>query len=337
MRSMSVGTAAVLLLMSASSALGEYNPTLALEALYYSNAVKCIPGTTVLNWTCGPSCEAAGDFTDITFVYNDTLQARGFVGYHAQSNRIIQSYRGTKTLLNWLEDFDFKKVPFTADPSCGSACEVHQGFYVTYEFMAQAIRPATAALLARHPTASVVVTGHSLGAAQSQFGMLDALKLVAASTNPTRRVALINFGCPRVGNAAFAEWAMGQIVAAPAAEAYRVVHDADPVPMLPLVSMGFEHFPRYFVWYNASVPAPGWVVCNRTGVQQQQTPTAADHTRGALRMPAAGRLLALAAVEANVEMSNDCGAASVWQANPDNHVWYLGVPMNCKMDSHYHY
>lgn len=50
-------------------------------------------------------------------------------------------------------------------------------------------------LLAAYPTAQVIVTGHSLGAAQATFALLDIKNIF----NPEHLV-FYTFGSPRVGN-----------------------------------------------------------------------------------------------------------------------------------------
>ena len=55
-------------------------------------------------------------------------------------------------------------------------------------------------MLSKAPKTKLFVTGQSLGGALSVlFGIRLALK------NPKRNVQVINFGCPKVGNAAFAQ------------------------------------------------------------------------------------------------------------------------------------
>lgn len=50
-------------------------------------------------------------------------------------------------------------------------------------------------MLKKHPTASALVTGHSLGGALATLSVLEVAKIV----NPSK-VKYISFGAPRVGN-----------------------------------------------------------------------------------------------------------------------------------------
>jgi predicted lipase len=61
---------------------------------------------------------------------------------------------------------------------------------------------------------------------------------------PSALVQLFTFGSPRVGNAAFAA-AFDQLIGnGVLAQSYRVTHQADIVPHLPLAIMGFQHVSR---------------------------------------------------------------------------------------------
>lgn len=105
-----------------------------------------------------------------------------------------------------------------------------------------------------NPTASVLLTGHSLGGALSILCMLD-LRLTFGS-----RISfepLYTYGSPRVGNADFAEYCSSIEV-----PIFRVVHYRDPVPRLPLPSWGYVHSPLE-VYYDE--PMTSYVICDGSG------------------------------------------------------------------------
>jgi hypothetical protein len=54
-----------------------------------------------------------------------------YVGYYPEDNAIVIAWKGTITIRNWLEDFDFIKIKY---PFC-EGCEVHEGFWKTYNSM----------------------------------------------------------------------------------------------------------------------------------------------------------------------------------------------------------
>jgi predicted lipase len=73
---------------------------------------------------------------------------------------------------------------------------VHSGFLAVYLDIRDLILRAVSSSSATR----VCVAGHSLGGALAQFASYDI-----AVHNPEKSVDTIVFGCPRVGNAAFAE------------------------------------------------------------------------------------------------------------------------------------
>jgi hypothetical protein len=115
---------------------------------------------SVNNWSCN-SCKEYPHVTATTFHGVGRTDANGFVGYDADANEIIVSFSGTDPLsiANWIDDLDFFKTPY---PYC-SGCEVHEGFYRAYESCLDQLRNLTSSYRSAHPTATITVTGHSLG------------------------------------------------------------------------------------------------------------------------------------------------------------------------------
>lgn len=284
----------VVVLAVATVACASYSPDEALLGIYWSNAVKC-SHEKVMQWDCGAACTRGGRIENITLEWDDSLEVRAFVGYQPERNWIVWSFRGSVTTLNWIEDFDFSLVNYTS--ACGPSCRVHQGFLTTYSVLAKTLLPRYKALSLAYPSATTFITGHSLGAAQSEFALLDVLAWLGNGTN----VKLYNYGAPRTGNPAFASWAQSQLTDSGAAY-YRVVHNHDLVPMLPPPVLGYQQFPRDFIWYSPELPAPGYVLCDATGVQMDETTRATK-----------------------------CGASSLFAGNGTDHVYYLGIHMDCSL------
>ena len=82
-----------------------------------------------------------------------------------------------------------------------SGCVVHKGFYRTYESVRPQVQAAVLSFQAQHASASLVCTGHSLGAAVAQHAALDLTISLGLRVN-----TLYNFGQPRTGNAAFSDY-----------------------------------------------------------------------------------------------------------------------------------
>lgn len=88
-------------------------------------------------------------------------------------------------------------------------------------------------LLNLHNASSVVVTGHSLGAA---LALLDSVYLPLHLPAGTR-VSMISYGMPRVGNAAFADY----VDATHSGNLTHVNNKEDPVPIVPGRFLGYAH------------------------------------------------------------------------------------------------
>jgi predicted lipase len=116
---------------------------------------------------------------------------------------------------------------------------VHRGFYYSYNTVDAIVKDMIQSFYHTYPSASLVVTGHSLGA--SLAGLCTA-ELVSSGFKVK---STYTFGMPRVGNLAFSKWYVSTVPGT-----FRATHHWDPVPHLGLVSMGFHHIP-YEVGFSA--------------------------------------------------------------------------------------
>lgn len=135
------------------------------------------------------------------------------------------TFRGTDSRINWLNDFCFAKAVIPYDNE-NTDIRVHAGFLRTYK----SVRDKIHALIP--PGACrVTVTGHSLGAA------LAVLCAVDIQYNfPHKDVEAYVFGCPRVGNKAFAKSYNERVF-----KTLRVTNGNDIVAKVPPVLFGFRH------------------------------------------------------------------------------------------------
>jgi predicted lipase len=108
-----------------------------------------------------------------------------------------------------------------------------------YDFRtAPTILAAVLALLKKHNASSVIVTGHSLGAA---LALLDSVYLQLYMPAGTR-VSMVGFGMPRVGNPAFADYVDAMHSASSVAVTVTHINNKkDPIPIVPGRFMGFAH------------------------------------------------------------------------------------------------
>jgi predicted lipase len=121
----------------------------------------------------------------------------------------------------------------TLFPGLSSSIQVHQGFANEQAQTAQTILAAVLTLLNQHSASSVVVAGHSLGAA---LALLDSVYLplhVPAGTV----VSAFMYGLPRVGNADFANY----VDATHNGNLTHINNKKDPIPIVPGKFLGYVH------------------------------------------------------------------------------------------------
>lgn len=134
-------------------------------------------------------------------------------------------FRGTELgWRNYAIDADMGLAGFSREPA------IHRGFLRAID----SIWPSLQDALAAHVHLPLFISGHSLGGALA----------VLAGARLTPR-AVYTFGCPRVGNAAYAATLQHLPV-------YRVVHGADGVTRVPPAWLGFVHVGQAHVLPGAS-------------------------------------------------------------------------------------
>jgi len=202
---------------------------------FFAAAGYCSPSTTI-NWSCGADCNANPGFVPIASGGDGDDIQFWFVGFDPALSTVVVSHQGTDPdeILADITDADFFLTPLdpTLFPGVSPSIEVHNGFGDDQAKTATAILAAVQQGMAAHSTTSVTLVGHSLGAALS---MLDAVYLqLHLPTTTTFRTTL--YGCPRVGNQAFANY-----IDAHAFQLTRINNMEDPVPTLPGEFLDYRH------------------------------------------------------------------------------------------------
>ncbi|TVY29314.1 Lipase, partial [Lachnellula hyalina] len=169
---------------------------------------------------------------------NDTTVSdiKGYVALDPVRSLIVVAFAGSgNTIRNYLSDFAFVEIPYT---DC-NACWVHSGFATGWSERRSVVLAAVSTAILAHSDYSIVVTGHSIGAA---VGTLAAVELRSLNYS----VDIYTYGSPRVGNEAFADFVTSQ---APAQGSnFRMTHVNDPVPQLPPTWVGYQHTsPEYWL------------------------------------------------------------------------------------------
>mmetsp|Transcript_3901 Transcript_3901/g.12611 ORF Transcript_3901/g.12611 Transcript_3901/m.12611 type:complete len:322 (-) Transcript_3901:57-1022(-) len=252
----------------------DYDTALAKKLVLLSDAAYCGDATHggtegVREWTCAP-CQAGASLSNISVFANSLAQTFGFAGVTAgwdEGQHIVVSFRGSVLDRNFADDAD---VQLVADPS-GRAGRVHRGMHRSFVSVAPQMLERVRSLLAGFPDArGVLITGHSLGAAQA---VLATDELAAA--HPGVSVTAYTFGTPRVADLAFAR----RLAATPNLQAWAVSHRADTVPMCGILPWPCRRAREGYhqllssVWYPdglAPVGPSGYILCGDGGSEGER-------------------------------------------------------------------
>lgn len=160
-------------------------------------------------------------------LYDKVSDIQGYVAVDNTNEIIYVVFRGSSSILNWLDDFEIQKVPYISYPECN--CTVHKGFYYATQHLKNATQDAVFRLINTYNYNTVIVTGHSLGAAISQLIGMELARYI-------RSPIIYNFGQPRIGDKIYAGFVNTQII-----EMYRFTHNHDIVPRVPPRVLGYLH------------------------------------------------------------------------------------------------
>jgi hypothetical protein len=130
----------------------------------------------------------------------------------------------------------------TTVPGVSPDVKVHEGFLHAYrqvrEVLVQEVLSCLDWAKQAHGTGRninhIVVTGHSLGGALAVLAVLDIFLIhqrdVLPDLDENISVTLVTYGCPHVGNQAFADLFAGELSIRPHYDALRIFNFCDPVP-----------------------------------------------------------------------------------------------------------
>jgi hypothetical protein len=182
-------------------------------------------------WNCH-QCKAVPYIKYVAILDDLITSTYGFVAVDLKAQTVFVSFRGSINIPNWITNFEFLKVRDWVD---APDSKVHSGFYHAYLKVRVQLRNVLRDTVFKTlcPACKrVVVTGHSLGAALAGICAMD----LRVEFGSGLYIEMVDFGMPRVGNAAFAR-------DFPRFVNYtrRVVHQNDIVPHLPPREIGFVH------------------------------------------------------------------------------------------------
>jgi len=197
-----------------------YNINHANTSVWLSGAAYCSKAQYDVMKLSGP----AEGFHLEDILYDPKTDVQGFTGFLPSQKTAYIAFRGSSSILNWIDDAEFLK---TAYPECD--CEVHSGFYSATINLQGQVFASIDKIFSKHPVDNVIVSGHSLGAAIAQIMSMELF--VKGVKN-----SVYNFGQPRTGDHEYAAWSnqVGKIL-------WRFTHHRDPVPHLPPTAFDYRH------------------------------------------------------------------------------------------------
>ncbi|KAJ5492311.1 Lipase class 3 [Penicillium expansum] len=167
------------------------------------------------------------DFSDSTIT--DTA---GFITVDHTNSAVVLAFRGSVSVRNWVSDATFVHT----NPGLCDGCLAELGFWSSWKLVRDDIIKELTDAFAQNPNYELVVVGHSLGAAVATLAAAD----LRGKGYPSAK--LYAYAAPRVANAALATYITAQ------GNNFRFTHTNDPVPKLPLLSMGYVHVsPEYWI------------------------------------------------------------------------------------------
>lgn len=165
-----------------------------------------------------------------------STDATGFVATDTTNKLIVISFRGSRSVRNWITNANFG----LADVDYCEDCKAHAGFKASWEEAQEGVVAAVTTARQQHPDFKVVATGHSLGGAMSSLaaGLLRSQGIA---------VDLYTYGQPRTGNDELAAF----LSTTDQGTSFRVVHINDTVPTLPPripLVLDYAHIlPEYYI------------------------------------------------------------------------------------------
>ncbi|KAJ3741672.1 alpha/beta-hydrolase [Lentinula detonsa] len=171
-----------------------------------------------------------------SFLLDNAAVPNYIVAHDNSTNTIVVAHRGTNTknLLSILTDLEIKHVDL--DKSIfknPNGVTVHVGFQDTFKHTSSIILTEVKKALIEYQSQSVLITGHSQGAAIATLGAVMLHEQLDSSV----KKSVVVFGLPRMGNEHWANYVDSTI----GSEFHRVTDRKDPVVDLPPHLLNFFH------------------------------------------------------------------------------------------------
>ncbi|KAL1917383.1 uncharacterized protein VTP21DRAFT_5039 [Calcarisporiella thermophila] len=181
---------------------------------------------------CGKKCDYFPNMKFFGHFLTHVHDVNGYVAYDEQAETIIVGWGGSSTIVNFLDDV---KISMVFHGRVGSGVLVHRGFQLAYNEAREGVITLLSLLVQRYPKYTVLVTGHSLGAALAILHVVDIYSYFPQLRVKPNQIRLHTFGQPRVGNQLFADYVKQLPIVAKF-----VVQERDPIPHRPPAALGWR-------------------------------------------------------------------------------------------------
>jgi triacylglycerol lipase len=174
----------------------------------------------------------------------------------------IIAFRGTQLSKEWLQNFQARQIAAAPTSQFRYAGKAHEGFVQVYSELQQATLQSLEQL---NPQVPCYITGHSLGAAIALLAGMDSAMRFG---DRRERLHIYTYGCPRVGNPAFAE-SSSQLTP----NHYRVVNLADAFTLVPPINIGeYVHVGQEwsFLYPRNDISSNHFVATYRAAIDQEK-------------------------------------------------------------------
>ncbi|KAJ9071591.1 hypothetical protein DSO57_1035467 [Entomophthora muscae] len=217
--------------ISSEKRISQAKEGLIVRLVQYTAAAYCAD-FVIKAWSCS-FCRSLQN-VELISVQDDFWNGqKGYVAVDHTLSAIVVVFRGSSDIQNWVSDFDMAKTSFDIGvPNI----KVHHGFLQYSNGITPKTIPVVQPLIAKYTNYTLIITGHSLGAAVASIA---SIQLQKALNIPWFNITLVTFGQPRVGNLPFAQWMNSRNTTM-----LRVVNNRDIVPHVPPYNDGYVHHNR---------------------------------------------------------------------------------------------